>query len=147
MQSIRSRMFFKVSVLKNFANFTGKHLCWSLSLSTLQAFRRCSSKQVFLKILQFHWKTPMLESLLNKVAGLKAWNFIKKRLQHRYFPMKLAKFWRTLFLQNISGGCFWKLNCFSSFYYHDLAKLSQRNILISFLAAFSHLRAAVQFTN
>ena len=23
-------MFFKIAVLKNFANFTGKHLCWSL---------------------------------------------------------------------------------------------------------------------
>ena len=26
----RSQMFFKISVLKNFAIFTGKHLCWSL---------------------------------------------------------------------------------------------------------------------
>ena len=25
-------MFFKIRVLKNFANFTGKHLCWSLFL-------------------------------------------------------------------------------------------------------------------
>ena len=26
----RSQMFFKVGVLKNIANFTAKHLCWSL---------------------------------------------------------------------------------------------------------------------
>ena len=26
------QMFFKIRVLKNFANFTGKHLCWSLFL-------------------------------------------------------------------------------------------------------------------
>ena len=32
-------MFFKIGVLKNFANFTGKHLCWSLFLINLQAFR------------------------------------------------------------------------------------------------------------
>ena len=25
-----SQMFFKISVLKNFTNFTGKHLCWIL---------------------------------------------------------------------------------------------------------------------
>ena len=30
----------KKVVLKTFANFTGKHLCWSLFLITLQAFRR-----------------------------------------------------------------------------------------------------------
>ena len=28
----RSQMFFKIVVLKNFAIFTGKHLCWSLFL-------------------------------------------------------------------------------------------------------------------
>ena len=30
-----SQMFLKVDVLKNFANFTGKILCWSLFLITL----------------------------------------------------------------------------------------------------------------
>ena len=33
----RSQMFFKTGVLKNFANFTGKHLGWSLFLLKLQA--------------------------------------------------------------------------------------------------------------
>ena len=46
----------------------------------------------------------MLESLLNKVAGLSACNFIKKRLQHRCFPVTFAKYSRTPFLQNTSGG-------------------------------------------
>ena len=35
----------------------------------------------------------------------------KKRLWHRCFPVNFAKFWRKLFLQNISSGCFlrhWK---------------------------------------
>ena len=40
----------------------------------------------------------MLESLFKKVAGLKPWNIIKKRLQHRSFPVKCAKFLRTAFL-------------------------------------------------
>ena len=49
----------------------------------------------------------MLESLFNKVAGQKACNFIKKKPQHRCFPVKYAKSLRTLFLlQNTSGGCF-----------------------------------------
>ena len=58
-------MYFRISVLKNFAMFAGKHLCWSL--------------------------------FFNKYTGLKACNFIKKRLQHKFFPVKLAKFLRTPF--------------------------------------------------
>ena len=57
-RSSRSQMFFKIGVLKNFAIFTGKHLCWSL---------------------------------------LQACNFIKKRLQHRCFPVHIAKFSGTPF--------------------------------------------------
>ena len=39
----------------------------------------------------------MLESLINKVAGLKVCNVIKKRLQYRYFSMNIAKFLRKAF--------------------------------------------------
>ena len=39
----------------------------------------------------------MLESLFNKAAALKACNPIKKRFQHRCFPMKFEKFLRTPF--------------------------------------------------
>ena len=35
----------------------------------------------------------MLESLFNKLAGLQAGNFIKKRLQHRRFPVNFVKFY------------------------------------------------------
>ena len=35
-------MFLKIVVLKNFANFTGKHLCWSLLLLKLQTFGAAS---------------------------------------------------------------------------------------------------------
>ena len=35
----RSQIFFKVSVLKNFAIFTEKHLCWNLFLIKLQIWR------------------------------------------------------------------------------------------------------------
>ena len=40
----------------------------------------------------------MLELLSNKVTGLKAGNFIKKRLQHRCFPVNIGKLLRTDFL-------------------------------------------------
>ena len=39
----------------------------------------------------------MLEFLSNEVTGLKAGNFIQKRPQHRYFPVNIAKFFRTAF--------------------------------------------------
>ena len=47
----------------------------------------------------------MLESLFNKIAGLKACNFIKKRLQHKGFPMNFRKFTKTPILENTSDGC------------------------------------------
>ena len=52
-------------------------------------------------------KAPVLESLLDKVAHLHACNFVKKRLQHRCFPAKFARFLRRLFFlnYNTSGGC------------------------------------------
>ena len=52
-----------------------------------------------------HKKTPVLESLIDKVARLKPRNFIKKRVQHRRFPVNIAKLIRTVFLHNTPGGC------------------------------------------
>ena len=61
--------------------------------------RKCSAKKDVLKnFLKFHRKTPVLESLFNKVAGL--CNFIKKRLQYRCFPVKIVKFSRTPISKN-----------------------------------------------
>ena len=40
-------------------------------------------------------------------------NLSKKRLWQRRFPVYFAKFLRTPFLQNISGGFFWKLHIYS----------------------------------
>ena len=37
----------------------------------------------------------MQESIFNRVTGLKACNFVKKKLQHRCFPVKPAKFLKT----------------------------------------------------
>ena len=57
-RSSYSQMFFEIGVLKNFAIFTGKYLCWTLFLIKLQAFRpanllkRSSNTVVFLWILR-----------------------------------------------------------------------------------------------
>ena len=65
---------FQNRCLKNFANFTGKHLSWNL--------------------------------FFNKVAGQKACNFIKNRLQHRCFHVHFAKLLRATLLQSTSSACF-----------------------------------------
>ena len=49
----------------------------------------------------FHRETPVLESFVNKAAGLRACNFIKRRVRHRYFPVKFAKLLRIPILKNI----------------------------------------------
>ena len=48
---------------------------------------------------KFHGKTPMLELPLNKVAGFQACILIKERLQHRCFPVSIAKFLGTPILK------------------------------------------------
>ena len=57
------------AVLKNCSMFTGKQLCQSLFLISLQA-----------------WRPP---------------TFLKKRLQHRCFPVNIERFLRTSILNSI----------------------------------------------
>ena len=72
----------KKAILKHFVIFTGKHLC------NVQA------------------------SIFNRVAGHQACNFIKKRLQHRYFLANIKKFIRRPILKNISEWLHcWKVFC------------------------------------
>ena len=49
------------------------------------------------KLCKFYRKKPVLESLFNKVAGIQVCNFIKKRLRHRCFPLKLANIFKKHF--------------------------------------------------
>ena len=59
--------------------------------------RRCPAKEsVFKKFTNLKVKQQCWS-----FAGLKACNFIKKRLQHRCFPVNLMKFLRTPILKNI----------------------------------------------
>ena len=61
-------------------------------------------KKVFSKFFRkSHRKTSALEFPFgkDKVAGLKAFNFIKKKLQRRCFPVRFVKFLRTPILKNI----------------------------------------------
>ena len=72
------------------------YLCMNLWNLEGAAFRRFSSKYVFLNILQY--------SLENTCVGVGF--FIKKRLQHRCFPVNIVKFLRTPILKNSANGFF-----------------------------------------
>ena len=50
----------------------------------------------------------------NKVAGLRAATLLKKKLQHRYFPVKFIKFLRNLFYRTPPGDCFQVLQLYFS---------------------------------
>ena len=73
-------------------------------------FFRSSRSHVFFKMgflknfANFTRETPVLESLLNKVARLKPCKFIKKRLQHMCFPVKYANLLKTT---SVAASIFW----------------------------------------
>ena len=64
---------------------------------------RCSEKKLLLKLRAEFTGKQLCRSLFNKVAGLQTCNFIKKRLQHKCFPVNFAKFLGTAILKNIYG--------------------------------------------
>ena len=82
----RSQMFSKTGVLKNFAIFTGKNLCWSLFLIKFQDWRpaflfkkrlqrRCSSVNIvkFLRTV-FYWR-PVHYTTINFYLMVDNWYF------------------------------------------------------------------------
>ena len=78
-RSSRPEVFCKNGALRNFAKFTGKHLCQSRFLNRVAGA---------------------------KVAGA-AWNFIKKEPLAQVFSSEFCEISKnTYFLQNTSGGCF-----------------------------------------
>ena len=78
--------FFLTFVLYRFMRYLESHSCL---IKTRKS--RSSRSQMFFK-----------------VGALKVCNVIKKRLQHRCFPVNIAKHLKTAFLLNIFGGCFWE---------------------------------------
>ena len=69
--------------------------------------QRCSVKKMFLEVSQ-----NLQENTCARVSTL-----LKKKTWHRCFPVNFAKFLRTSFLQNTSGGCFCCYFLFTYFMY------------------------------
>ena len=74
--------------------------------------RRCSSKQVFLKISQI---SPMLESLFNKAAGFQTCNFIIKETPTQVDSCEYCKMFQNSFFierllpHSLGSFCYWYL--------------------------------------
>ena len=92
----------------NFAEFFKNTIFCRTPANGRSSHRRYSVKKGVLKIFAILQENTCVEVSfeVSFVEVLKACNFIKKRLQHRNFPVKFAKFLRTSILKNISCGCF-----------------------------------------
>ena len=84
-----------------FRVYRKRPLAWNglIKIRNRSSHQRCSAKKVLLKISQVSQESSVLEFLFNKVAGLQACNFIKKKLQHRCFPVRFVKFLRRPILR------------------------------------------------
>ena len=84
--------------------FWRKSFCFHLSRPFRSSQRWYSLKKVFLKFFPKLTGKPLIRSLfLISCTSLTACNFIKKRLQHRCFPVNFVKFLGTPFF----AGHFW----------------------------------------
>ena len=91
------RSFIEISILSAALSY-----CVKVKIITRRNHRRCFVKEgVLKKFANFTKKTPVLESLVHKVAGLKACNFIKKRPQHMSSLVKFVNFLRTPVVKDI----------------------------------------------
>ena len=97
-RSSRSQMFFKVDVLKNFANFTGKHVYCSLFLIKICNFIKKRLQHTcfpvkFAKLLRTpffteHFRWLLLEGVCERtrfVKILQSCHFIKFAINHKCF--------------------------------------------------------------
>ena len=73
----------------------------------------------------------MLEYFFNEVEDFQACNSIKKRLQHRSFPVNIAKFLRTAFFIEHLHGCFYK--CSVKKLFRKVLQISSEHIAIGAL--------------
>ena len=131
LQNGRLQIFLKIDFLKSFANFTGKHLCWSLFLKNLQA-----------EGLQLHKKRLRYVCFPVKLAKFLRTPFLTEHLQWlllhlqwlRLYFFKEVQF-NESHLTAISQHCYEVLISFSS--WHIVWSIRSRNRL--FINLFIHL--------
>ena len=97
-----AKFFLLCGLILQYQNITLKYL-----ISIINKISKKYNEQVFYKktafknLATFTGKDLCCSLFFNKNAGLQSCNFIKKRLQHRRFPVNFATFLRTYVLKNI----------------------------------------------
>ena len=87
---------------QNVAYATSIFSSFSISIKSHICSVVCIALSISIQNKKSHIQKKMsMKSLFYKVVGLQVCNFIKKRLQHRCFPVKFAKVLRTPILENI----------------------------------------------
>ena len=101
-RSSSSKMFFKISVLKNLAKFTGKHLCQSFFFNKVTGPRTASEHRFYLHIMYSSHKVfceILFLMMIKKFKESKRKYFQKEELHMDVF-WKIRKFQNTLFKRN-----------------------------------------------
>ena len=89
------QMYFKIGVLKDFANFTGKHLCWSLFLiKVLTNFIKNSPIQVFSCEMWKNFKNTFSTEHLQ-------WLLLSKETPRQVFTCEICKIFKNTFFYRI----------------------------------------------
>ena len=116
-----SRFFYKEVVLKNFSKFRSKH--------KKQSSKSILSKSCSKDFRKIYKKSPVLESLFNKVGGQKTCNLIRKTLVPMFlYSVNFVKFSRQLFCRTCPSDNFW--HYFVFFLFSDQWRLQSKNILL-----------------
>ena len=102
-------MLFKIVVLKNFANFTGRHLCRRL-FCKVAGPQNCNFilKNTPVKFANFFrttYFTEHLQWLFLTVSGFHPATLLKKRFPQRRFSVNFAKYLRTFFDRTSLDDC------------------------------------------
>ena len=91
-RSSRSQMFLKIDVLRNFASFTRKHLCWSLFLIKLQAkFLRTRSFTEHLQWLLL-WLLPQNNLIFTLITITLGYNPKLSWKYGNYYTLPIQKY-------------------------------------------------------
>ena len=96
-----------------------------------QSFTNILKSRCSKKFRKFHQKKAGLEFLFKKDEGPQSCNLIKKRLQHRCFPVKFAKFIRTPFSTVHLGWLLFKISNSNNLFKDFLAVFLVKQILIT----------------
>ena len=79
------QVFFKIGVLKNFTTFKEKHLCWSLFLIKLQAWRpTLYQKEILTQVFSYKYCKIVKNSFLYRTPLMAASGFLTKLAENNF---------------------------------------------------------------